>query len=139
MEKQGIALRNSIIGSLIRIGFVYFCVPPFGIRGYIWGYAVSGALVSVLNLYTVIKVTGLTLDFRNWLIKPGLVCGFMVLTGKYIYSFCTLFSDSQKLTIVLALLVNIGVAVALMVVVGVLRRDDLAKLFRFRKAAAARK
>ena len=133
MDKQGIALRNSVIGSSIRIAFVYYCVPPFGIRGYVWGYAVSGMLVCILNLTTVIKATGLTLDFRNWLIKPGIVCLFMIFAGKYIYSFCTIFNTGAKLTIALTLLCNIIISTALMVVIGALKKEDLRKLLWFKK------
>lgn len=40
----------NIICLLLRLGFVFYCVPHFGISGYLWGMLASQILLSVLYL-----------------------------------------------------------------------------------------
>jgi stage V sporulation protein B len=133
LGKQGVCLRNSIIGSTIRIAFVYFYIPIYGIQGYVWGIILSSAGVCALNLYTIVKTTGMTLDIRNWMIKPGMVGLVMAFTGKYIYSFFEIFNFGTTWTILLALICNILTALALMVVIGVLNKEELVSLVKRKK------
>ena len=128
LGKQAIYLRNSIIGYVIRIGFVYFCIPAYGIKGYMWGIIASTLILSALDLYTVVKTTGMALDFRNWLIKPGLVALVMYFISKYIYSFFTIFDFGVKFTVLLAVCGNILISLLLMVAAGALDKDDLFKV-----------
>ncbi len=133
LGKQGISLRHSILGSAIRIFFVYFLIPVYGVRGYIWGIAISTAVVCILNLHTVMKATGLALDIRNWILKPGIVCLFMCLAGRYVYHFFSMFGLNDRLTALLAILGDVTIGFALMVIVGALRKQDLKRLVNLRK------
>lgn len=128
LGKQGALLRNTVIGSAIRIGSVYFLIPAYGIRSYIGGLAVSFLITAVLNLATINRLTGLVMDIRNWLVKPGIVCAIMVFCGKYILSFFDMTVKSGSLKLLLTLSVNVTAALLLMVMVGVLDRNEVLKL-----------
>ena len=130
LGKQGISLRNSLIGYAIRICFVYFLLPVYGINSYIWGIVASYACVSVMNMYTVSRVSGMALDVRNWVLKPGIVGVVMVLSGKYILSFFEIFSPSHTWTVVFAVTGNILAALSLLLVFGVLDRREIARIFK---------
>ncbi|MCX7843406.1 MAG: stage V sporulation protein B [Clostridia bacterium] len=130
---QGISLQNSVIGSAIRIGFVYFYVPLYGVKGYVWGVIISSSFVCILNLYYVTKTTGMSVDFRNWVFKPGIVGIIMFMTGRYIYSFFTIFIYKEALITTAAITGNIAVAIALMVAGGVLDKDELLRLLGVKK------
>lgn len=133
LGKQGISLRNSLIGSTIRIGFVYYAIPVYGITGYVWGIIVSMSCVSVLNLYYVIKATGMALDLRNWILKPGAVGAVMYLIGKYIYSFFEIFEAGEKWTIVMAVSGNVAIAVFLMIIAGAVDRDEIMRMIGLKR------
>lgn len=133
LGKQGVSLRNAIIGNAIRIGFVYFCIPVYGLTGYVWGIIISSACVCVLNLYTVIKTTGMAVDLRNWIVKPGLVCIAMILISKYVYSFFSIFSWGEAFTMALTILGNVFVGTGLMFVAGVLHKEEVIKLLKVKK------
>jgi stage V sporulation protein B len=128
LGKQGICLRNTVIGYFIRIGFVQYYIPINGVTGYVWGIIASSAIVCILNLYTVIKTTGMTLDLRNWIIKPGLVCMLMILSGKYVYSFFTIFGSGRVSTMILTLIGSIAIGLGLMFAVGVLNKNEITRL-----------
>lgn len=128
LGKQGVSLKNSIIGSGIRIAFVYFLIPVYGIQGYVWGIIVSTACVCILNLLTVVKTTGMNVDLRNWVIKPGGVGLVMFFISKYIYSFIDIFISGSTLTTVFSILSNVIIALILMVLAGALQKDELLRL-----------
>jgi stage V sporulation protein B len=79
------------------------------------------------------KMTGMTLDIRHWIIKPGMVGIIMVIIGKYIYSLFKLLSVGPTLTIALTIIGNITIAVFLMVAAGALQKKELIKLAGFKK------
>lgn len=44
-------LLLNILGLGVRLGFVFFVIPQYGINGYLWGMIASELLVTVLSLY----------------------------------------------------------------------------------------
>lgn len=133
LGKQGVSLRNSIIGSAIKISFVYFFIPLYGIQGYVWGLVISSACVCILNLYTVIKTTGMVLDIRNWIVLPGLVGTAMLFTGRYIYGLFMLFKIGSTYTMLLTIIAYLLVSLLFMVGIGVLQKDEVMKVTGFKK------
>ena len=132
LGKQGILLRNTVIGSVLRIAAVYFLMPSYGIKSYILGLGASFMLTSCLNLLTINKITGLLFDLREWLLKPGLVAAVMVLTGRYIYHFFEIFEFGSTLTILMALTANVFISGFLMLLAGVLKPDEIMKMVGIR-------
>jgi len=139
LGRQGVSLRNSILGYVIRIGFVYFCIPVYGINGYIWGIAISCGLVSILNLAEVIKRTGLAVDIRNWITKPGIAVLLMPFLSKYADSFFEIFNLGYRYTSLLQVLGGIAAACCLMFITGVFELRDLFKIIGFEKKRILKK
>lgn len=133
LGKQSISLRNSVIGYAMRIGFVYFLLPVYGIKSYVWGIIASYSCVCALNVYAVVKNTGLALDVRNWILKPGLISLGMVFASRYIYSFFTIFISQGALTTVFAVAANLAIALLLMAMAGVMGWDELLRLSGLKK------
>jgi stage V sporulation protein B len=139
LGRQGISLRNSILGYVIRIGFVYFCIPVYGINGYIWGIAISFGLVSILNLAEVVKRTGLSVDIRNWITKPGIAVLVMPFVSKYTDSFFEIFNLGYRYTSVLQILGGVAAACCLMFITGVFDIRDLFNLTGLKKKRILKK
>lgn len=133
LGKQGISLANSIAGYSIRIGFVYFCIPVYGVKGYIWGMTLSMFVVCVLNLAAVVRTTGMVIDLRNWIIKPGLAGLVVFLSAEHIYRFFTIFIASHVWAMLFALAGNALLAIVLMIAVGALERKEACKIFGFER------
>ncbi len=139
LGKQAVSLRNSIIGNSIRICFVYFFIPIYGIKGYTAGIIISSALVCSLNIYSIIRTTGMAVDIRNWIVKPGMVAAVMVFISKYIYGFFMIFNAGHTWTVFMSICGNAAVSAALMVAAGALDRDEVFKVFVKMPANAIRK
>ena len=54
----------------IRILFVWFALPVFGITGYLWGVLVSQLVIAALALHTLHKQLSFHFDSTNWILKP---------------------------------------------------------------------
>ena len=88
-DKQKEAFISSLIGDILKIGFVWFAVPVYGVKGYVMGLITSEIIVCLINLRTIIKSTGMSVDLRNWIIRPGGVFALMFLLSKAIRSAVT--------------------------------------------------
>jgi stage V sporulation protein B len=129
LGKQGVLLRNTVIGSILRIGAIYFLMPAYGVNSYAWCLSGSFALISLIDLLAINKITGLVIDFRNWFVKPGVIVAAMVLIGKYIYYFFDIFQLGDNVTILITLPTYMLISFILMVLFGVLKFSDLSDMF----------
>lgn len=134
LGKQGILLRNTIVGSLLRIGAVYFLIPIYGIKGYILVFTVSLVIAESLNLVTINRITGLVLDIRNWLLKPGLIGVIMVMIGRYLLYFYRIFCQGEAVITLLALATNLLVAAFFMILTGVVKPRELISIYSTKKS-----
>lgn len=133
LGKQGILLRNTVIGSVLRIGAIYLLIPSYGIQSYILCLTASFIVTSCLNLLAINKITGLLFNLREWLLKPGMIAAVMVLTGRYIYHFFEIFNCGATLTILMTLSANVVISGFLMMMAGVLKMDEVLNILGLKK------
>ncbi|MGE5614775.1 MAG: putative polysaccharide biosynthesis protein [Bacillota bacterium] len=133
LGKQGILLGNTVIGSALRIGAIYFLVPVLGVKGYIAGFIISLVLAEILNLSAIHKITGMVFDLRNWLIKPGLVGFAVVLTGKFIRRFFDILQLGAPLATLLSLSASTLTAAFLFAAAGVLKPQEILRTVGLKK------
>ena len=55
LGKTGLTFLYSMLSLLVRLGFVFFGIPLWGIHGYLWGLLVSQAVQTLLCMYAVRK------------------------------------------------------------------------------------
>ncbi|HHV59523.1 MAG TPA: stage V sporulation protein B [Clostridiaceae bacterium] len=127
LGKQNITLRNSIIGYVIRIGFVVFLIPSYGIQGYVWGSIVSAVVLCIMDIYAVIKTTGMIIDLNNWILKPGIVCVAMILCRNMILEFLSIFHLKKALFSLLCVTAQLGLALAMVVILDILSIREIIK------------
>ncbi|MDP9751097.1 stage V sporulation protein B [Thermoanaerobacter pentosaceus] len=72
LGKQNVVLRNSIIWlGVCVIGMYYLTsLPHLRLFGYIYSFIFADALILALNMFELIKMTGLRINYLNWFIKP---------------------------------------------------------------------
>jgi stage V sporulation protein B len=126
-DKQAESLRNSIIADVIRLGVIYFVVPQYGITGYVWGIIASSFIVCILNLKVIIKTTGMSINFRNWIIKPGVICAGMYFISKYLKAAMSIFPFSEKIDTIILVCGSVALAMLAMSFAGVFNIKDLLK------------
>lgn len=84
---------HNVLALLIRIFFIWFFVPIFGINGYLWGILVSQILITFLHWYKVKELTGLSFEPFIWIAKPtfalfmGLGIDFFIIKPLPLFNF----------------------------------------------------
>ena len=53
LGKTGLTFLYSMISLLVRLGFVFFAIPTFGIHGYLWGLLASQLVQTLLCMFAV--------------------------------------------------------------------------------------
>lgn len=137
LGKQGTLLANTVIGSVIRILAAYFFIPAFGIKSYIFGLTASLILTESLNLIAINRITGLVFDLREWLVKPGFTGAAMVILGNLIKIFFNRLHREGTVTTFLTLLIFGLLAIALMLITGILKPKELLELSGMKKGEKA--
>lgn len=79
INKHMITFRNNIIGLTIQIIFIYLLIPILGLKGYLIGLIISLIIVSVLDIYTLIKVTSFTFNSFTFIVIPVICCAISLL------------------------------------------------------------
>lgn len=68
----------------VRIGFVWFAIPVFGITGYLWGILISQLAIAATSLLLLYRYTPFRFDSLGWILKP---CLTMVISIGCMYFF----------------------------------------------------
>lgn len=81
---QRAGARNAIISDVVQLGFTLFTVTKWGMSGFVAGFVLSSLVGMGLNLYCVLRDTGLRWQIYRWFGRP-------VLAGILMWSWCRLF------------------------------------------------
>lgn len=93
IDKHMITFKNNIIGLGLRILFIYILIPKIGLQGYLIGLIVSLVIVSILDIYHLVKATSLFFNPITFIIMPVLCCiGTVAIHNIVISMFDTTYS-----------------------------------------------
>ena len=70
LGKTNAAFVHNVIGTAIRLGFLWFIVPEIGIIGYLWGLLISNLVVTALHGIYVSKFVDFKFSAFDCIIKP---------------------------------------------------------------------
>lgn len=83
LEKTGITFFHNMVALAIRILFVLFCIPEFGILGYLWGLLASQLVIAALHSLSVSKLVHISFSAIDWLVRPAFCIGAAILTSEF--------------------------------------------------------
>jgi stage V sporulation protein B len=82
LGKTGITFFNTIVGLSIRILFLIFMTPQYGIYGYLFGMLLSQIIICVLNAIYLIKMIKIRFSLMKYLVWPSIFCSSMFYIAK---------------------------------------------------------
>lgn len=105
LGKTSVTLIQNVIALLIRIGFVVFGIPMFGIMAYLWGMLVSELLLALMHLYSLKKQIPFQWNAGEMVVKPTIL--LLISIGVYyaLFSVCDPFT---KLPLFIGTSMHIG-------------------------------
>lgn len=71
LGKTFISFLQNAFSLGIRILFVWFAIPRFGITGYLWGILISQLVMASISLFVLAHYAPFHFDSVHWVLKPG--------------------------------------------------------------------
>ena len=68
---------NMVIGGLVKVLFNFFCIPYLGIEGAPIGTTLCYLIIAVLNMVSIIRISGMRFKWLDFIIKPILAALIM--------------------------------------------------------------
>ena len=125
LNQQNSSLKYSIADSSLRIILILLLVPYRGMGAFLFIMVISNLLTSFLNTHRLLKVTGMSIRWSHWILRPLLgACGAAAVS--LIITHLPLISSVSGIWLtVLGILCLCGVYIALMLGLGCITRSDL--------------
>lgn len=70
LGKTGTVLINNMVSQVIRLAFVVFLIPRFGIIGYLWGALISQFVAAFMNTSALKKQIDFKINMVDLFLKP---------------------------------------------------------------------
>jgi len=118
-------LINTLIGSAVRLVLIWFLMPLYGIEAYVFSVIIGSIAVIVLDFRAVIRITGISIDIREWLAKPvvsALAGSFAAVLLKNMFVFLP---AASKLRFVFIAGTSFMTIVLAFFLTGVIKREDI--------------
>ena len=84
LEKTGLTFFHNMVALAIRIVFVFYAVPNFGIIGYLWGLLLSQLVISALHLYSVRQRVHFDFSAYAFILLPVIKFFFSITLAEFL-------------------------------------------------------
>ncbi len=133
LSQQVFIFKNSLLSSVINLGFIYFLIPIYGINAFILGWFVSLIALCILCVRKITACAKIDFDFSNWVFKPIIAAVACGLSLRILYNFVFKAILSNVISLVLTLLLFGIFYFILLIVLGCISKEDL-KILKRKKA-----
>lgn len=129
LGKTFVPVKNLAIGAVFKIVLTYILtgIPSINILGAAFSTVVTYAVASLLDLYSIVKITKLKLDYKTIVLKPLISSVGMAIMARlgYVVSASVV---GDRLSTLGGVLAGVITYVILLVVTGTLTKEDFAML-----------
>lgn len=119
------SMQYNVIDSFVSVLLVFFLIPIFGIRGYVFTVMVSELLNFVLSLSRLIKVTQVRINLLDVVIKPLLCIAGAVTACTILLSDTNFISQFLPQGMVIHMAMMVGFYVCALFLTSCLKREEL--------------
>ena len=134
LGKTFVPVKNLAIGAVFKIVLTYILtgIPSINILGAAFSTVVTYAVASLLDLYSIVRITKLKLDYKTIVLKPLISSVGMAIMARlgYVVSASVV---GDRLSTLGGVLAGVITYVILLVVTGTLTKEDFAMLPRGEK------
>lgn len=101
LNEQVSSMRYNVIDAFVSVILVFFLLPIYGIKGYLFVIFVSEILNAALSLNRLVKKTKLRFKLSNWVVKP-IICITISTLGVSLMMQALAFSHYSKWVVVMS-------------------------------------
>ena len=125
LSRESAILINTLTGSITRIVLVWFCLPLWGVDAYIVGVIAGSLITIILNFLEVSKITGMSMDIGEWLLKPLSATLAGALISMLLKRIPGLWGVGGKLQLLISMGISFAIIATSFVVAGVIKGEDI--------------
>ena len=133
LDQQVSSLKYSMIDSVLRISAILLLVPKYGMQGFLFVMIVSNILTASLNIRRLLVVTGVHMQWTQWLLKPLLAVASAGCAVYFLQRTIPLPSLPMIATTALLAAISLIVYGTLLMLFGCITRKDFEHLHRTEK------
>ena len=86
LGKTSVTFFQNVWAMVIRLAFVLFAIPRFGIQGYLWGMLASELALALMSFLAVKRQVPFHWDTANMIVKPVIL--LLISIGMYLAFSC---------------------------------------------------
>jgi stage V sporulation protein B len=125
LAKESAILLNTLIGSIVRLVIVWFCIPLWGVDAYIYAVIAGSIFTIALNFRVISKLTGMSIDAGEWIIRPFIAALLGSAAAAVLKQLPALLNLSGKIALLCSVSVVLVVILAAFLIMGTVKREDL--------------
>ncbi len=129
---QVFIFRNSLISSVINLGFIYFLTPIKGVDAFIFGWFISLIVVCFLEIEKLRESVDVSFDFSDWFFKPVICSAASGLLVNLLFKESLFRAFGNVLGLVMSLSILSLLYMVFIILTGSLSIGDLQQLFNFK-------
>ncbi len=122
-----VPVRNMLIGGVVKIivNYILVGIPDININGAPIGTNLCYFIIVVLNLIEVKKVTNVRYKLFDFLIKPMVAVGSMIIAVLFTYNRLMLYTQSNSQATLGAIVVGAAIYGLMLIAIGAIKKEDL--------------
>ena len=125
LSKTHITFRNTITGLLVRIAFLTFATPHFGVYGYLFGLLLSQIIISILDGYYLIHHGYTEINVFHWLVFPfASLSSLLFLFRKLTEKICLSLNHEKDILLLCSIVPTLLVATIIFQFTGLINKRD---------------
>lgn len=126
LSKTHITFRNTVSGLLVRILFLIFVTPRYGVYGYLFGLLLSQIIISILDGAYLIKNKYTEIDIFKWLVFPWGILTLSIYVCKILtQKICLSLNSERDMFTLFAVIPAFIFSIILFRATGLIDRKDL--------------
>ncbi len=125
LAKERSMLINTLMGSIARLALIWFFIPVWGVSAYIYAVIAGSIIVITLNFRTISKLTGISIDVGEWIVKPLSAALIGSIMAKLLKKIPAVIGMTQRLSLVMAVCITILSIIIVFLLMGIIKGEDL--------------
>lgn len=125
LSRETTILLNTLAGSVVRLVMIWFLMPIWGIDAYLYSVIAGSMIVVVLNFREIIKITGISIDVGEWVLKPLAAALGSAALSMLLKNLPYALNLSGKMAMMASAGITIVVILAVFLLAGIINREDL--------------
>ncbi|MGI6084254.1 MAG: putative polysaccharide biosynthesis protein [Acetivibrionales bacterium] len=125
LAKERLMLISTLTGSMVRLVTIWIFMPVWGVSAYIYAVIAGSVISIILNVRTISKLTGMSIDVGEWVVKPLSAALIGSIMAAWIKRLPVFAGQTQRVGLIMAVGITIASILIIFLIMGIIKGEDL--------------